>query len=1340
MAQIIRHRKGVLESVVSATKRKAELLIVTGSSGITSTNSDAMIFFGDGTDATPSNKMLYGTATPNLTGASYSTAVDGIPYYNTTEGKLYILAKGGNIEISSNTDGTGIYSGSAQVLADFLSDNANVDVGSGDFTTTGSGSFGDINVSGNATIDGNIILGGNINIGDANTDTVSFGGEISSDFIPSATNTYDLGSATDKFAEVHATTLFGAINATNGVVSGSQQVVGILSELNSYTASNDTDQTAQDARLSALEVETGSIDTAQTAQDARLSALEVETGSIDTAQTAQDTRLDQFATETGSIDTAQNAQDDRLDQLSTATGSISTEQSAQNGRLSNLESTTASIDTAQTAQDGRLSNIESFTSSIDTTIKSKLDADTVISGSSQVIIGDVDGFTAYSSSVDARTVALEDAVGEGSSLDLRIDSLESFSGSQEGKDATLETYTASVDVSLTEINTYTSSLKTAITVSGQNVTVAGNLEVQGTTTTVDSTTVNIGDNIIELNGSGAVLGGMYVGDVTSPGLSSGSLLWDGTNNYWIAGASGSESKVLLADGDDVVSGSAQVVDMLDELNAYTASNDTDQTAQDARLSALEVETGSIDTAQSLQNSRLDLIETATGSLETEQSAQGGRLNNLESTTASLVTEQSTQNDRLDQLSTETGSIDTAQNAQDSRLDQLSTETGSIDTAQTAQDARLSALETETGSIDTAQTAQDGRLSEIETFTASLDTTFEEKSSASHTLVSGSSQVTSGAASGEVLYKNAGDNTIDGSAIYSDGTDLISIGTATGNVGDLASGNQLSLYGSSNSGLLSFDISGTSKSFDYVSSDFRYVDTNSGVGIVLKPNADANKAWIIDTDGDLVSNSNNASVTGSIYAANVVARGDISGSNLLLTGNANIDGNIVIGGNITIGDAGTDSLTINADIESDIRPNADNTYDLGASGLRYAEIHGTTIFGAINATNGVISGSAQLLNVATDFGTGRVSGEDIGDLAGTSTFTGSFVGDGSGITGLSTTISVSGSDGSNDTVSLLDGAITFDGGTGVSTAVATDTVTISVQDSSTSAKGIASFSSDDFSVSSGDVTLKAGNGVDSSGGVRGANLNADTAGDGLTYSLSNQQLDVDYGSTANTAVEGNTTATFTGTANEITVSDSSAQALGGGIAVTISLPDDVTIGNDLTVTTDASVGGNLSVTGNLSVLGTTTTIDSTTVNIGDNVLELNYGGAQDTAGLLVTDTTSPTTASGSLLWDGTNDYWKAGALGSEKEIALLNAAPTTNTVLKADSNGLLVDSVLTDDGTDATFSGDVIVSGLSVGSNGGFLYVDTSNQLNSATATNAGDVIQWDGSSFVASNELDGGTF
>jgi hypothetical protein len=1296
MAQIIRHRKGVLESVASATKRKAELLIVTGSSGITSTNSDALIFFGDGTDATVGNKILYGTSTPNLTGASYSTAVDGIPYYNTSEGKLYILAKGGNIEISSNTDGTGIVSGSSQIADYLLTDNTTLDLGTGEI----SGS--NLKLTGNAVIDGNITLGGNINIGDAATDTITLGGEISSNIIPATNDTYNLGSASDKFSEVHATTIYGAISASNGIVSGSSQIA--IDDVDGFTAFS----SSADSRLVSLEDAVGE----GSSINLRLDSLEAETGSIETAQTAQDARLTALETETGSIDIAQTAQDDRLSALETETGSIDIAQTAQDDRLTALETETGSIETAQGVQDGRLDNIEGFTSSIDTTIKTKLDADGVISSSAQLLnvatdfgtgrvegddFGDADGGSTFTGSFN----------GDGSGLtglvsDLRI------SGSSGNDTVSLLSDDLSVVGTANEIETtvtnnqITIGLVTNPTIGG-NLTVVGNLDIQGTTTTVDSTTVQLGDNIIELNGSGAANGGLLVNDATNPNTISGSLLWDSTNDYWKAGALGSEEEILLRNTHGVVSGSSQVIDILSDLNAYTASNDTAQTAQDARLSALETETGSIDTAQTAQDDRLTALET------------------------------------------ETGSIDIAQTAQDDRLSALETETGSIDTAQTAQDDRLSALETETGSIETAQGVQDGRLDNIETFTASLDTTFEEIASGTHTLVSGSEQVTSGAASGEVLLKNASDDTIDGSAIFSDGTDLISIGTATGNVGDLASGNQLSLYGSSLSGLLSFDISGTAKSFDYVSSDYRYVDTNSGVGIVLKPDADATKAWLIDTDGDLVSNGGSWNGTGDIYANavntrnDIVALGDISGSNLYMTGNALIDGNLTLGGNIIIGDGSADSLTINADIESDIRPNADNTYDLGSTTLRYSEIHGNNIFGAINATNGVISGSEQLLNVATDFGSGRVSGDNFGDVEGTSTFTGSFVGDGSGITGLSTTISVSGSDGSNDTVSLLDGAITFDGGTGVSTAVATDTVTISVQDATTAQKGIASFASDDFTVSSGDVSLKSGNGVDSSGGVRGANLNADTAGDGLSYSLSNQQLDVDYGSTANTAVEGNTTLIASGSANEIEITTSNI-TLGSGGTIGVRLPEDIITRNDLTVSNDLSVSGDATITGNLSVLGTTTTIDSTTVQLGDNVLELNYGGAQDTAGLLVTDTTAPNVVSGSLLWDGTNDYWKGGALGSEKEFARLNASPTANTVLKANGDGLLVDSVLSDDGTDATFSGDVIIDGLSVGSNGGFLYVDTSNTVQSVTATNAGDVIQWDGSSFVASNALDGGTF
>jgi len=90
------------------------------------------------------------------------------------------------------------------------------------------------------------------------------------------------------------------------------------------------------------------------------------------------------------------------------------------------------------------------------------------------------------------------------------------------------------------------------------------------------------------------------------------------------------------------------------------------------------------------------------------------------------------------------------------------------------------------------------------------------------------------------------------------------------------------------------------------------------------------------------------------------------------------------------------------------------------------------------------------------------------------------------------------------------------------------------------------------------------------------------------------------------------------------------------------------GNE-TIAGNKTFSNNITISGNLSVEGTTTTIDSTTLNIGDNTLELNYGGSQTTGGILVKDATSSSTVSGSLLWDSSNDFWKAGKLGSESEV-------------------------------------------------------------------------------------------
>ncbi len=393
----------------------------------------------------------------------------------------------------------------------------------------------------------------------------------------------------------------------------------------------------------------------------------------------------------------------------------------------------------------------------------------------------------------------------------------------------------------------------------------------------------------------------------------------------------------------------------------------------------------------------------------------------------------------------------------------------------------------------------------------------------------------------------------------------------------------------------------------------------------------------------------------------------------------------------------------------------------------------TVSGSVQVLGGtgIVSGSSQVVsllsNQATDFGTGRVSGDNFGDVAGTSTFTGSFVGDGSALTGLVTALKISGSNGSNDSVDLLTDVLTITG-SGIVTAIVTNnTLTLSAVNASTSQKGVASFDSDDFSVSTGNVSIKAN-------GVRAANLNADVAGTGLSLDGVDNSLEVDYGSTAGTAVEGNTSLTIQGTSNEVTVSGGSI-TLGAGGTVTIGLPDDVTMQTGSTVG-DFEVGGDLTVVGNLFVQGTTTTIDSTTIQIGDNILELNGSGAAN-GGLLVKDATNPNTVSGSLLWDSTNDYWKGGALGSEKQFARFNATPTSASVQVIGANGLLIDSDISDDGVAVTISTDLIISGLTANS---FLVANGTKELTSVAPSNDGDLIQWNGSSFVASNTIDGGTF
>jgi len=171
------------------------------------------------------------------------------------------------------------------------------------------------------------------------------------------------------------------------------------------------------------------------------------------------------------------------------------------------------------------------------------------------------------------------------------------------------------------------------------------------------------------------------------------------------------------------------------------------------------------------------------------------------------------------------------------------------------------------------------------------------------------------------------------------------------------------------------------------------------------------------------------------------------------------------------------------------------------------------------------------------------------------------------------------DGGTGAVTFTAGILTADGTNAFTTVTAPSGTIVGTSDTQTLTNKTINSASNTITITESNIS-DLGSYITASSTDTLTNKTIDAANNTLSNignsSLTNSSITVTDGSTS-TATSLGGTITFSGTANEIEVGESSG-------TITIGLPDNVTI------------GGNATVTGNLTVNGTTTTVNSTTIEI------------------------------------------------------------------------------------------------------------------------------------------------